>query len=426
MTDPPLASIVGSTSATRVLAQASELASELPVGQFVRLLGFALLAGAAAAVLALVYRWYSDEPIPDGVAVITGVAVVAAWLNTKNLLDQAINGDPTPFDPTAAALTVAIFATSAIAADAGRRFGDDLARTIFAVASARSIDAVGRFVRSARRTVPVTLPGTIDDLEGYDPVAAETREALAGETLSLPRRLEPAERRSRLEERLEHDYGLASVVAEVDADGTVTALAAGSRRAGIGPSLAPGQVACAIRADPAPEATPGDAVSIWTSGERGETNGGTDTLARVATGELRGAVEDVATVAVAPEDGRALEAERYRLATRPGSPDAGREFVSVLRRVPETVTTIRVADPAAERATTADARLAGTTVGALPVAVLAIERASEVLAFPPDEEPLAADDVAYVLGLPAALEQVRAWKPHDAEASAGAVDARER
>lgn len=429
----------GVAAATRVAAQAVDLPGELPVDSLVQLLGFALLAGAAAAVMALAYRWYVDEAIPDGVAVITGVAVVAALLNTKSLLDQAINSEAVPFDPLTAAYTVFVFATSAIAADAGRRLGDDLARTVFAVAASRSIDDVGRFVRSAGRTVAVTLPETIDDLEGYDPVTDETRAALAGETLLFPRRLEPDRLRSRLEDRLERDYGLESAVAEVAADGTVVGLAAGSRRAGIGPSLAPGQVACAIRADPAPDATPGDAVAMWSTGATDGAVDGTTTIGddegtgsddrrsptRVAEGELRGVIDDVATVAVAAEDGGALDGERYRLATLPSAPDAGREFVSILRRAVETVATFRVVDPAAESATTPDAVSAGASVGSLPVAVLAIDRDGEALAFPADEAVLEPGDVAYVLGTPAALERVGRGEPAAADA-ARVADAGER
>lgn len=425
----------------------------------VRILGYALLAAGTGAIAAFVFRWFAAEEIPDGVAVLLGISPVAIWLNTQTALHDATAGTSELLDAGPAVYTIAAFAASAIAADAGRRLGSFVAREVFSMAGGRTMDEVGELVRAAGRVVSVELPGRIDDVDGYDPVDEATKAELAGETFLFPRRLSTEELRERLVARLERDFGIGHVDVELGDRRTVRYLAVGGRAAGIGPTLAPGTVAVAIRADPAPDATPGDAVRIW----RHDGDG----ARRVAGGELRGIAEDVATVAVdaddadplvAPESGDAaagtgVEVEggtelgagagsgtgardgtpavagreaagaavddsgtesTYRLVTLPGEPSAGREFVSLLRAADETVTTVEVGP---------DDPLAGEPAGAVPVVVLAIERPSadgdrsEPIALPGPDRPFDPGDVAYVLGRPEVLRRIAArtddpeWTP---------------
>ncbi|ELY51464.1 TrkA-C domain-containing protein [Natronorubrum bangense JCM 10635] len=265
----------------------------------------------------------------------------------------------------------------------------------------QTMTEVGQLVRSAGRVVSVDLPETIADVDGYDSVDDSTKTELAGQTMLLPRRLSIEQRRTRLLDRLKHDYGIGHADVEFAADGTIEYLAVGSRPAGIGPTLAPGSVAVAIRADPAPDASPGDAVRIWC--REG------DSLRRVAGGELRGVAGDVATVAVDSDDARRLEADdTYRLVTLPRSPGTERELVSVLRAAPETVIT---------RPITAGDALDGATIDSLPVLVIAIDRGgldeSGQLALPAGETRLEAGDVAYVLGRPEALRRLAELERED-------------
>ncbi|MFD1565678.1 TrkA C-terminal domain-containing protein [Haloarchaeobius amylolyticus] len=375
-----------------VLAQA--IPTETLLTAVIRILGFVLLAAGAAAGAAFTYRWYSADGIPDGVAILVGVTVVALWLNTQTALQQAIIGNTGLTEPGTAVYTVAVFVTSAIAADGGRRLGDYLARDVFLVATPRTFTEVSQLVRSAGRVVAVELPSEIADIDGYDPVDESIKDDLAGETLLFPRRLTVDQLHERLAARLERDFGVGHVDVDLDADGTVEYLAVGSRPAGIGSTLAPGTVAVALEADPAADASPGDAVQIWTRDE-----GGTARL--VAGGELRAAVDDIATVAIDADDARELEPDRaYRLTTLPGSPGAERELVSLLRAADETVTAISV-DP--------DDPLVGLPIDALPLLVVALERAGDdetALALPADDVRLAAGDIAYVLGRPDALRRV--------------------
>ncbi|WP_293027429.1 TrkA C-terminal domain-containing protein [Natronococcus sp.] len=355
-----------------------------------RILGFTVLAAGTAAAAAVTFRWYSADELPEGVGILAGITAVAIWLNTKTALQDAIIGTTPLLEIETAVYTVVVFATSAIAADGGRRVGDYLGRDVFSLAAPRTIDDVGQLVRSAGRVTAVELPETIEDVDGYDPVDAETKADLAGETFLFPRHLPVGQFRDRLTARLERDYGIGHVDVELGADGEIEYLGLGSRPAGIGPTLAPGTVALSIRADPAADASPGDAVQIWTSDD------GTRPL---AVGELRGTAADAATVAVDADEVDAFDADRpYRLVTLPGTPDAERELVSALRAADETVTALAV---------DAGGSLDGASVDSLPALVLAIDRnEDDAVALPSGELRLAAGDVAYALGRPEALRRL--------------------
>ncbi|RZH69341.1 TrkA C-terminal domain-containing protein [Natrinema altunense] len=380
------------------LVVAQLVPTETLLEALVRILAFALLAAGAGAGVAFLYRWYSADEIPEGIAVLVGVALVAIWLNTQSALSQAIIGNTGLTEPTTAVYTVAAFVASAIAADAGRRLGDYLALDVFVVATPRTITEVTQLVRSAGRVVTVELPAEICDIDGYDPVDESVKTDLAGQTLLFPRRLSDEELRDRLITRLERDFGIGHVDVDLTADGTVDYLAVGSRPAGIGPTLAPGTVAVALAGDPAADASPGDAVRIWARDDEAGT------ARRVAGGELRATVDDTATIALDADDARDLDPERgYRLVTLPGSPDAERDLVSLLRAADETVTTVSLED---------DDPLVDVPIESLPVLVLALERETaagdgdEHLPLPAGDLRLAAGDVAYVLGRPEALRRV--------------------
>lgn len=374
-----------------VVAQ-TDPALEVLLDALVRILGFSVLAAGAAATAAITFRWYSADELAEGVGILVGVTAVAIWLNTKTALQDAIIGTTPLLEIETAVYTVVVFVASAIAADGGRRLGDHLARDVFSLTAPRTIDDVGQLVRSAGRVTTVELPETIEDVDGYDPIESATKADLAGETFLFPRRLTVAQLRERLTRRLERDYGIGHVDVELTADGEIEYLALGSRPAGIGPTLSPGSVAVAIRGDPAADASPGDAVQIWTRKRDG------DALRCVAGGELRGTAEDVATVAVDADDVRALETDAaHRLVTLPGTSDAERELVSALRAADEIVTALTV-DPGGS--------LEGTAIDSLPALVLAIDGEDDAVALPSGAHRLAAGDVAYVLGRPEALRRI--------------------
>ncbi|MFP9191840.1 potassium transporter TrkA [Natronosalvus vescus] len=371
--------------------------SSIVLDVFVRVLGFALLAGGVGLAVTVSYRWYSRESIPEGVAVLSGVALVAIWLNTQTVLQDAIIGDADVLDPSTALFTVGTFAVSAIAADGGRRIGEYVASEA-GLTSPTSIDEVGQFVRAAGRVITVDLPAEIEDAAGYDPVDESTRAAIAGRTLVFPRRLTVEELRDRLRKRLESDYGIGYVDLDIDADGTVGRLAVGSTPAGIGPTLAPGSVAIALRGDPAHDATPGDTIEVWSA------NG--DQVRRIGNGELRGTADDVVTLSVDAADASSLETGReYRLVTRPGTADAARALRALLRTTAETVTALSI---------DAGDSLVGERVESLPGLVLGIDCSSggdsgsaSSVPFPEPDRRLEVGDTCYVLADADAITRLR-------------------
>ncbi|GAB3019060.1 TrkA C-terminal domain-containing protein [Natronobiforma cellulositropha] len=394
--------------------------SDLLVDAAVRVLGFALLAGGVGTVSAFVYRWYSTDALSDGVAVLTGLSAVAVWLNTKTALGDAIIGETALFDPLTALYTVTVFVASAIAADAGRRFGDYLARDAVAAATPQTVDEVTQFVRSGGRVTALTLPETVEDVPGYDPVDDARKAALAGSTLRLPRSDSRAELEERLVSRLERDYAVGVVEVSFADDATVSRLAVGSRRTGLGPTLAPGTVALAVEADPAPDASPGDAVEVWHAPRPGaavddpDASDGSlatpspdapadDAARRLGTAEVRATAGNVATLAVSPSLAARLSArEPVRLVTLPVAPDAGREFVSVLRSASETVLAVTVGADGDDLAT----GLEGSAVGSLPVVVLGLERDGRARPLPEESTVLEHGDRVFLVGRPAAIRRL--------------------
>ncbi|WP_323675723.1 TrkA C-terminal domain-containing protein [Halorubellus sp. PRR65] len=372
----------------------------------------AALAGGVGFLVAVVYRWWGRERVPEGIALLLGLTAVALVLNTEQTLKQVLDsGGGGGFDEWEAARTVTTFTASAIVADLGRRVGDRGAARAFAEgATARFDRDLARVVRAGGRVLSVTLPDEVDDIDGYDPVPAETKAAFAGERFVFPRRVTVGELEDRIRARLEDDYGVGYVDVAVTAEGDVTYLAVGAREAGIGPTLAPGAAAVAVQADPANAASAGDVVQVWTTGADGEP-------ARVANAEVRAAVDDVVTLVLDDDDAAALADDvAYRLATLPSAPAVDREFAALLRAADETMGAVVV---------DADSPLQGSVVGALDVTVAAIRRPDRgVTPIPARDTPIEVGATLYVVARPDALRAFESAAQVDADSSGNAgVDA---
>lgn len=366
-----------------------------------RLLGLAFAAASAAAVGALVYRWYVREPLPNGLAAILGVGTVAVYLNTVGLFRQVL--DPVagtePFALPIVVSNVAALAAGVVAAPVGRVIGDRLALSLFGAVDVRpNAGVLGRVRGRLVGATAVTLPpaSEIEEVAGYDPVRPSTRERLGGRTVALPRG--PGPLADRLAAHLRETYGVGRVDLDVEGD-RVTYLALGTRPAGIAPTLAPGTVAVPLRADPPNGAGPGDLVQVWTVDAA--DGPAADTARRVATAELRATVGDVVTLAVDESDTGALSADRnYRLVTLPTRQQADREFASLLSAADERMDAVTVME---------GSPLVGTTVGAVDVAVAVVRTASGTLdPIPPRSRALAAGETVYVVGLPEAIRRLTA------------------
>ncbi|WP_224334142.1 potassium transporter TrkA [Haloprofundus halobius] len=365
------------------------------VGDALYIVAFALTATVVAAAGAFGYRWYFRERPPRGLTVLLGLSAVVLYLNTAKLSDFAAggNGGDDLFLVGNVLFNLGALAAATVGAPVGAQLGDALATNAFAFSGVRELeDEVSRVVRSVGRVISVTLPEEIEDMAEYDPVADTTKETLAGKTLLFPRRLTVAELRERLVARLREDYGVGHVDVDLTEAGEVEYLALGSRLAGIGPTLAPGGVAIAVRGDPSFDASPGDTVQVWRSGDGEGPN-------RVLTGELRATADDVATLAIDEAEVDRLDAERsYRLVTLPVDPAADRQFAALLRTAEETMGVVTVAETDSG---------SHATVGDLATTVVAVRSTTgSVEAIPPRSRPLETGDTLYVIARPDELRRL--------------------
>jgi hypothetical protein len=393
------------------------------VSALTRVVGLAALAAILAALAAILYRWYTREEIPAWLATLVGASGVALYLNAVGLFQRAVGSNPAEvFDPTVVLVNGATLAAAVVVSPAGRAVGDRLITSAFAVAGSRELDTeVSRLVSNVSRVRPVELPEDVDDvgdIEGYEPVPEATKTELAGKTLLVPRHLRGEDLRNRVVSRIKEDYGIGYVDLELDDDGAVVRLSVGQRIAGLGPTLAPGFVAVAVRADPGSGASAGDAVQLWRRVEVEETDkaeetgkqGGAGesaepaasaTVQRVASGELRASNGDVATVILEETDAAALDpAATHRLLTLPSDPGAEREFTSLLRAADETMDVVTVS---------AGSDLDGATLGSVDATVAAVRAAdSGIEPIPPRGRTLAAGDALYLVARPERLREIAA------------------
>jgi hypothetical protein len=395
------------TSASSVALQAvgTGLTFAEPMRAIAAIAGFAFAAAVVVAGVALTYRWYFRQGLPQGITLFIGVAVVALYLNTVTLGEIVVGGGGGLFRVDSALFQVVALGAAAVVSPLGRAVGDRLATDVFAFAGARELEGeLSTVVRSVGRVTAVTLPEAVEDIEEYDRVAPEVKAEIAGKTLLFPRKLTVAELRDRLVTRLKEDYGIGHVDVDLTDEGTVGYLGVGSRAAGLGPTLAPGGVAVAVRADPAHSASPGDTVQVWSPPPDPEY---------VLTAELRATAGDVATLAVDESEAERLaEPTRYRLATLPADPRADREFASLLRGADETMAAVTVGE---------DSALDGATVDDVPAAVVAIRPAGEpIVALPERSRALAAGDDVYAIARPEAIRRLESRAA--AAGSDGGVD----
>jgi len=359
------------------------------IGAAVRILGLALLAAAVTAAVSFLYRVRVHTTFPEGPTVILGLGAVALYLNTRLILVQFVGnaGDPLTLDE--AMINVAVFVTAGIASYGGRHAGDTLGASD-RIGLARLQPDLSPIVRAGGRFITVTLPEEIADIDGYDPVAAETKAALAGRKLDFPRGLTVTDLQSQLAARLTEDHDVGYVDVDLAADGTVEYIGVGQRVAGLGPTLPPGGAAVAVRADPPFSATAGDTVQLWHSDGEG--------VRRLGTAELRGTAGSVATVATDEQVATAVDpTAEYRLMTLPTDSHPDREFAAMLRRGDETMSIVEVA---------AGSSLVGLSVGALDVTVVAVRTGEEVETIPKRDRLIQGGDHLFAVGRPDLLRKL--------------------
>ncbi len=361
---------------------------------FVRIVGLGLLSGAAAGAVAFLHRWYTRERVPSGLAVLAGVGAVGIWLGTWRTLQPFITaGNQDMLTFTNALITVVSFLVAGLTALGSARVGDWAATDVVSLPD--GTDDVSRLVRTVGRVVTVTLPEHIDDMDGHDTVSAETKAEIAGSSFAFPRGITVTELRDRLVSRLKDDYGVGHVDIDLSDDGRIDYLALGGRVVGLGPLLAPGTVAVAVRADPAFSAGIGDSVAVWRDDDGDEKSGPT----RVTTGEIRGVVGDIVTLAVDEAEATKFDStDRYRLVTLPVESRPEQEFATRLRAADETMAVVAVS-PGSD--------LVGVPVGSLDMAVVAVRPDSApVEVLPSRSRILESGDSLYVVVRPTQLRKI--------------------
>ncbi|WP_152042777.1 TrkA C-terminal domain-containing protein [Salinigranum salinum] len=397
-----------SLSLSLVPIQLGALEDPAVVRRVGKLIAFVVAAGAVSALSALAFRWYTREPVPIGVATLLGLSVVAIYLNTVGLFTQLVgSGSGAIFELDVVVFNVATIGLAAVVAPVGRRIGDRIATDVFAVAGVKDLDAeVSRIVRTVGRVTSVTIPDAedIEDMESYDPVAADVKAEMAGKALLFPNRLTVEELHDRLITRLKDDYRVGYVDVELTERGEIEYLAVGSRAAGIGPTLGHGSVAVSLRADPANAASPGDIVQVWRPARVDVADDGTEQRRppeRLLTGELRARADDVVTLAVDEKDAEKLDASTtYRLISLPAEPQVDREFASLLRAADETMAAVSIEQGSA---------VVGETLGALDVTVAAIRSAAGgIEAIPTRARPIQVGDTLYIVARPEVLRRLEA------------------
>ncbi|MFC7212212.1 cation:proton antiporter regulatory subunit [Natronoarchaeum sp. GCM10025321] len=368
------------------------LVSHPLVAAAIRIAGLALLAGAVTTLATYMYRVRARTELPEGATLIIGLGVVAIYLNTRLVFVQFVGGTGDPFSVSEALVNVGVFVVAGIASYGGRRLGD-WAGTSERISWGRLQPDFSPIVRAAGRFITVTLPDEIDDIEGYDPVEEETRQALAGRKLDFPRGLTVTELESGLTARLKEGHDIGYVDVDLALDGTVEYFAVGRRVAGIGPTLPPKTAAVAVRADPPFSATPGDTVQIW------DVADGRDE--RIGTAELRASVDSVATLATDETVAARIDpTTEYRLMTLSADPHPDREFAAMLRRGEETMGVVEIG---------ADSPLVGKPIGALDATIIAVRsHGGAVETIPERERSIEIGDALFAIGRPDELRKLEA------------------
>ncbi|MFB6198574.1 MAG: potassium transporter TrkA, partial [Halobacteriaceae archaeon] len=348
-----------------------------------RIVGLGIIAGLVAMIISISFQWYTRNRVPEGLAMLCGLAAIALYLNVKTALGEVVAGETDLFALNVVVYNIAAFAIGGAATKPGILLGERIATNLYAVGGVKSIDGnISSYVKRLSGVRTVTLPEDIDDIDGYDPVAKSVKDELAGLTLVLPERLSGTDLRDHVVTRLKDEHDIGFVDIELDEGDTINRLAIGRRVAGIGPSIAPGMSAVAISADPPNSAGPGDQVQIWT-GEPPEV---------AASGELRAISDDTVTVVVDAQEAPEVAGKSTRLVTLPVSPRPEREFGRILRAADETIRDIKI-EPESD--------LDGRAVGDLPVTVVAISSPSAPIeTVPPRARKLAPGDTIYVVARP--------------------------
>lgn len=368
----------------------STVATHSLVEALVSVLALSLLALVITAIVTFVFRVRTGNTFPEGATLIVGLGVVAIYLNTRLALVQFISNRGEMVSTGEVLLNISVFVIAGVASYVGRSLGDG-AGTSNRFTWKRLQPDLSPIVRATGRFITVSIPETIEDIEGYDPVDIETKRVIAGKSMDFPKGLTLDELHSQVTARLKEEHDIGYVDVDIDLDGTVGYLAVGQRAVGLGQTIPPNSVSVAVSADPPFSASPGDTVQLWHVDE-----GGTET--RVGTAELRASVGSVATLVLDETTANEIDPTAdHRLMTLSANSNPEREFAAMLRREDETMSIIELQT---------GSPLVGNPVGRLDVTVIAVRSANdEIETIPEQDYQIQAGDNLYALGSPEALRK---------------------
>ncbi|QCS44631.1 cation:proton antiporter regulatory subunit [Natrinema versiforme] len=369
----------------------STVAAHPLIAALVSVLALSLLAFVVTTIVTLVFRVRTGNMFPEGATLIVGLGVVAVYLNTRLTLIQFISSRGEVVSPSEALLNISVFVAAGVASYGGRRLGDAMGSSDRFTWKRLQPD-LSPIVRATGRFITVTVPETVEDIEGYDPVDAETKRVIAGKSMDFPKGLTIEELHSQVIARLKEEHDIGYVDVDIGPDGAVTYLAVGQRAAGLGQTIPPNSVGVAVPTDPPFSASPGDTVQLWrTDGDETET--------RLGTAELRASVGSVATLVI--DEATAAEVDPtadHRLMTLSANSHPEREFAAMLRRKDETMSILEIAT---------ESPLIGESLGSLDVTVIAVRSADgETETIPDHHYRIEAGDDLFVLGSPEALRKL--------------------
>ncbi|QHS17566.1 potassium channel family protein [Halopenitus persicus] len=411
-----------------------ELPVEILYGIYLGLLT-GIIPAIVSGVLGFLFKYFTGVTIPG-----FGVVVLALAIAGVNGGLLALNDPSVRASERAPAILTAIIVVLMLALYAHAQ-GDKLGSTAPKRLSLRSlrnrtlsadvVELVG-----GRGRARVEIVGEVGDMEGYPPLSAETRAAIADGEWTFPADVPIAELETRLADRLRTEFELADVSVSMDEHARAIVQAA-PPTGGLSRRVPDGRRAVSIAALMPTGVTRGDEVTVFTPGgavdgtvvsarsspdadrvggaSAAPASAGDDLATDGGSGDAAGTDADVPspsvpvttggegriTVAVARSDARPLlEADRGRVLVRSRGTRREFELTALIRRAGKRFRRVSVV---------AGGPLDGATIGDVDVrdrydvAIVAAKHGSWVIA-PRGDQHLSAGDELFVVGTRDALD----------------------
>jgi len=380
-----------------------------------------LIPGAVTWALALLFRYVTGLTVPSFAVVVLGVAIAGVNGGFMAFLDPTIISSTNSVTLVTALLVIMMLAfyTHSL----GDKLGASMPKRVsLRSLGERTLNADVVELVGGRRQVNVRVVGGVADMEGYPPLPATLRDAIAGTEHTFPadRPLADIERELAEKLRTEHDLEDVSVTLDEEARASVVAAPPAS---GVSKRVPAGRRAVSLSALLPTGVARGDEVTLLAADttvsgtvlsvplaptEKAETGTATDggepvpeTVETAAPSRVCAGGEGRLTVAVPREDATELLAvERGSVVVASRGTRREFELVSLLRRAGNRIRRLAVV---------ADGPLDGKTIGessvreAYGVAILAVRHDGDWQFAPRGETRLNADDELFAVGTTDAL-----------------------